>query len=124
MRTAVIVLNVLSSLASLATVWFGWMVIVVGQLSPLHIDNTAITFGGTLIAAFLIIPPVRVVASTKLARQDRRSSIFVSLVPVALIALAIMAALVGASSACPMKYSGPLRLGAQAQAPHATGPQT
>jgi hypothetical protein len=95
MQIAVIVLNILSSLASLATVWFGWMITLVGQLSPTHTDYTAIAFGGVLIAAFLIIPPVCVVASTKLARQDRRSSILVSLAPVMLIGLAIIVALVG-----------------------------
>ncbi len=95
MRTAVTVLNILSSLASLATVGFGWAITVVARLNPLHSDYPAIAFGGALIAAFLIIPPICVVASTKLARQDRRSSIFVSLVPVVLIVLAILAALVG-----------------------------
>jgi hypothetical protein len=95
MRIAVAVLNVLSSVASLATVWFGWMITLVGQLSPTHTDYTAIAFGGTLMAAFLIIPPVCVVASIKLARKDRRSAIFVSLVPVVLIGLAIVAAFVG-----------------------------
>jgi hypothetical protein len=94
MRTAVTVLNILSSLASLATVWFGWAMTMVGRLGE-HSDYTAIAFGLALIAAFLIIPPICVVASTKLARRDQRSSIFVSLVPVGLIALTIIVALVG-----------------------------
>jgi hypothetical protein len=67
---------------------------LVGRLSPTHTDYTAIAFGGPLIAAFLIVPPIFVVASTKLARRNRRSAIFVSLVPVALVALAIVVALV------------------------------
>jgi hypothetical protein len=95
MRIVVAVLNILSSLASLATVWFGWMITLVGRLSPQHTDYTALAFGGALIATFLIIPPVCVVTSTKLARQNRRSAILVSLVPVGLIVLAIVAALVG-----------------------------
>jgi hypothetical protein len=39
----------------------------------------------------LIVTPVCVVASIKLARQGRRSSIFVALIPAALVVLAILA---------------------------------
>ena len=65
MRTAVTVFNILSSVVSLVTVAFGWALTLVGQLSPTHTDYTAIAFGIALIAAFLIIPQVCVVASTK-----------------------------------------------------------
>jgi predicted DNA repair protein MutK len=90
MRIVVTVLNVLSSLGSLGMLWLGSRIVSAGLLSAEYHDYTAITVGVVLGAVFLIVPAVCVVASTKLARHDCRRSIAVSLVPLALMAIAIM----------------------------------
>jgi hypothetical protein len=90
-RIAVTVLNVISSLASLAMVWFGWVMAgFAAEFDPLHRDYYGIAYGVTLMGAFLIIPALCVATSTKHVRQDRRSSVLVSLAPVALIPPAIL----------------------------------
>jgi hypothetical protein len=52
-------------------------------------DYFDIVFDMVVVATFLIIPSVCVVASTRLARQRRGLSIFMSLVPVVLVPLAL-----------------------------------
>jgi hypothetical protein len=90
-RTAVTVLNIISSLASLAMVWFGWVMAgFAADFDSLHRDYYGIAYGVALMGAFLIVPALCVVASIKLVRQDRRSSVFVSLAPMALIPPAIL----------------------------------
>lgn len=84
MRIAVTVLNVLSSLASLLMVWFG------SSLSML-VGRDYFVFDMVVVATFLIIPSVCVVASTRLVRHRRGLSIFVSLVPVVLVPLVLSA---------------------------------
>ena len=85
MRTAVTGLNVISSLASLAMAWFGLvMAEFAAQFNPLQRDYYGIAYGLTVLAIFLILPVLCAVKSQKLARMDRRSSITVSLVPLAL----------------------------------------
>jgi hypothetical protein len=91
MRTVVTILNILSSLGSLAMVAWGWIIISMGHFDPLHTDYVAVALGYAYIVPFLIVTPVCVVASIKLARQGRRSSIFVALIPAALVVLAMLA---------------------------------
>jgi predicted outer membrane lipoprotein len=91
MRIAVTVLNIFSSLVSLAVVWFGFRFAYFGLLGLDHGDYSAIILGVVLIAAFLIIPAICVTTSTKLARRGRSPSIFVSLIPLLLIVVAMLA---------------------------------
>jgi hypothetical protein len=51
---------------------------------PEQQDYRVIAYGLVLIATFLIIPVICVTASTRLARQDRRSSVLVALAPAVL----------------------------------------
>jgi hypothetical protein len=90
MQTAVIVLNTVSCLASLATVWIGSRIILVGLLGLQWHDYSGIELGVALVATFLIAPPICVVVSTKLANRSRPSSILVALMPMALIVLSIL----------------------------------
>ena len=91
MRTAVTVFNIMSALASLAMVWFGWVMAgFAADFDPLHRDDYGIAYGVALMGVFLIVPALCTMASTKLVRQHRRSSLFVSLAPVALIPPAIL----------------------------------
>jgi hypothetical protein len=60
------------------------------DFDPLNRDYHGIAYGVALMGAFLIIPALCVVASIKLVRQGRRSPVFVSLAPVALIPPAIL----------------------------------
>lgn len=90
MRAAVNVLNILSSVASLAMVGYGSLIVMLAHFDPLHTDYVGVALGFAFIVPFLIIPPICVVASIRLARRDRRSSIFVALIPFALTALAIL----------------------------------
>ena len=90
MRAAVNVLNILSSVASLAMVGYGSLIVMLAHFDPLHTDYVGVALGFAFIVPFLIIPPICVVASIRLARRDRRSSIFVAPIPFALTALAIL----------------------------------
>ena len=86
MRIVVTILNIISSLASLAMVWFGWVMAgFAAEFNPQHRDYYGIAYSVVVMAAFLIIPALCVAASSKLARQGRRLSVLVSLAPVALI---------------------------------------
>ena len=86
MRTVVTVLNVISTLASLGMVWFGWVMAGFAvEFNPLHRDYYGLAYSIMVMAAFLIIPALCIVTSRKLVRQDRRSSVLLSLVPLALI---------------------------------------
>jgi hypothetical protein len=91
MRIAVIVLNILSSLASLGMLCVGAYLVSVGFLSLQYRDYTPLTLGLMLVAGFLSVPAVSVTSSTKLARQGSRWSILVSLAPVALFVLTLVA---------------------------------
>jgi hypothetical protein len=94
MRTVVAVLNILSSLASLGMLCVGAYLVSVGLLSLKYHDYTPITLGLVLVAGFLSAPAVSVMSSTKLARQGSRWSILVSLAPVVLVVLTLVAAAV------------------------------
>lgn len=87
MRTVVTVLNVLSSMACLAMAGLGVLVLMLTQLDPLHTDYLGIAFGSGLLATFLIIPVVCVVASRKLLKRGNRSSIFLAILPFVFVAL-------------------------------------
>ena len=80
MRAAVNVLNILSSVASLAMVGYGSLIVMLAHFDPLHTDYVGVALGFAFIVPFLIIPPICVVASIRLARRDRRSSILVALI--------------------------------------------
>jgi hypothetical protein len=82
MRTSVIVLNVISLLTSLAMAGLGWIVTMIARIPvPEQQDYRVIGYGVALIAAFLMAPVICVTASTRLARQERRSSVLVALAP-------------------------------------------
>jgi hypothetical protein len=90
-RTLVIVLNVISSLSSLAMTGLGWLVTMIARIPvPEQQDYRVIAYGVALIVTFLMAPVICVTASTKLARQDRRSSVLVSLAPAVLVAAAVV----------------------------------
>ena len=89
-RTSVIVLNAISSLASLAMAGLGWIVTMIARIPvPEQRDYRITAYGVALIATFLMAPVICVTASTRLARQDRRLSVLVALVPAVLVAAAI-----------------------------------
>jgi hypothetical protein len=89
-RTWVIALNVISSLTCLAMAGLGWIVTMVARIPvPEQQDYRVIAYGLVLIATFLIIPVICVTASTRLARQNRRSSVLVALAPAVLGAAAV-----------------------------------
>jgi hypothetical protein len=89
-RTSVIVLNVISSLASLALAGLGWIVTLIARIPvPEQQDYRVIAYGVALIATFSMAPVICVTASTRLARRDRRSSILVALAPAVLVAAAV-----------------------------------
>jgi hypothetical protein len=89
-RTSVIVLDVISSLASLAMAGLGWIVTVIARIPvPELQDYRVIVYGVALIAMFMMAPVICVTASRRLARQDRRSSVLVALAPTVLIAAAV-----------------------------------
>jgi hypothetical protein len=94
MRIAVIVLNIIASLASVGMLCVGAYLVSVGRLSLQYHDYTPLTLGLVLVAGFLAVPAVSVIASTKLARRGSRWSILVSLAPVALVVLTLVAAVV------------------------------
>jgi predicted outer membrane lipoprotein len=91
MRTAVTVLNISSSLASLIVVWLGLRVAYFGLLGLANADYSAIILGTALVAAFLIIPAMCVTGSTKLARRGSGASVLVSLTPLLLVTVAVLA---------------------------------
>jgi len=89
MRNVVWVLNIASSLASLAMVLLGFWIGYVGLLGIEHGDYSAITLGVVIVMAFIVMPLICVIASTWLARRERGlSSVCVSLMPLLLIAVA------------------------------------
>jgi hypothetical protein len=92
LRTTVTLLNILSSLASLGMLWLGSRIVSIGLPSLENNDYRATAIGLVIVAAFLTFPPVCVAASAKLARQNSRSSIFISLIPLAVVTAVIMAA--------------------------------
>jgi divalent metal cation (Fe/Co/Zn/Cd) transporter len=90
MRTSVIVLNVISLLTSLAMAGLGWIVTMIARIPvPEQQDYRVIGYGVALIATFLMAPAICVTASTKLARQGRRSSVLIALAPAVLVAGAV-----------------------------------
>ena len=90
-RTLVIVLNVISSLTSLAMAGLGWIVTMIARIPvPEQQDYRVIAYGVALMVTFSMAPVICVTASTKLARQDRRSSVLVSLVPAVLVTAAVV----------------------------------
>jgi hypothetical protein len=90
-RTLAIVLNVISSLTSLAMAGLGWIVTMIARIPvPEQQDYRVVAYGVALIATFSMAPVICVTASTKVARQDRRSSVLVSLAPVVLVAAAVV----------------------------------
>jgi hypothetical protein len=90
-RTLAIVLNVISSLTSLAMAGLGWIVTMIARIPvPEQQDYRVVAYGVALIATFSMAPVICVTASTKVARQDRRSSVLVSLAPAVLVAAAVV----------------------------------
>ena len=88
MRNVVWVLNIASSLASLAMVLLGFWIGYVGLLGIELRDYSAIILGVFLVMVFGVIPLVCVPASTWLAQRGRGLSVCVSLMPLLLIAVA------------------------------------
>jgi antibiotic biosynthesis monooxygenase (ABM) superfamily enzyme len=88
MRNVVLVLNIASSLASLAMVLLGFCIGYVGLLGLEHGDYRAIILGVVLVMAFMVMPLICVIASTWLDRREHGLSVCVSLMPLLLIAVA------------------------------------
>jgi hypothetical protein len=89
MWTAVVVLAVLSTLASLAMTGYGVLVLMFSHFDPLHTDRVGTNFGLAIMATFMVIPTFLIVASLRLAYFDRRSSLVVALLPFALVGLGV-----------------------------------
>jgi hypothetical protein len=90
MWTAVVVLSVLSTLASLALTGYGALVLMLSGFDPLHADRLGTNFGLGIIVTFLTIPTYLIVTSLRLAYFNRRSSIYVALLPFALAAVGVV----------------------------------
>jgi hydrogenase-4 membrane subunit HyfE len=89
-RTAAIVFNVISSLASLAMAGLGWIVTMIARIpAPEQQDQRVLAYGVALIVSFLVLPVVCVAMSGNSARQNPASAVFWSLVPAVLVAAAV-----------------------------------
>jgi len=85
---SVVIANVLAGLDCLAMVGYGFVMLMISQLDPLHPYRFGIALGGVLFGTFLVVPAISIVRSIKLANIDRRASISFALAPFAFIALA------------------------------------
>jgi hypothetical protein len=86
-RPAVIAMNILSSLISFFMIFFvGFMTHVSANL---FVGSAIVSLRGlALMVTFLIVTPICMVGSTRLARQQGRSAIYVAYIPVALAPIA------------------------------------
>ncbi|HEY3795033.1 MAG TPA: hypothetical protein VGM09_24680 [Bradyrhizobium sp.] len=89
MWTAAVVFAVLSTLASVAMTGYGVLVLMLSHFDPMHTDRVGTNFGLAIMATFMVIPTICIIASLRLAYFDRRSSLFVGLLPFALVALGV-----------------------------------
>ena len=87
---SVVIANVLAGLCCLAMVGYGFVILLVSQMDPLHPDHFGMALGCALLGAFLVIPALSIVRSIRLASSDRRASISFALAPFAFIALAVV----------------------------------
>ena len=72
---SVVIANVLAGLCCLAMVGYGFVILLVSQMDPLHPDHFGMALGCTLFGAFLVIPTLSIARSIGLASSDRRASI-------------------------------------------------
>jgi hypothetical protein len=85
-RPAVIAMNILSSLTSFLTIILGFFIHVAANL---FVGSAIVSVRGlVLVLTFVIVTPICMITSTKLARQHRRSAIYLAYIPVALAPLA------------------------------------
>jgi hypothetical protein len=91
MRSVATVTNVISALASVVMILLGACIAYWGLLGLEYGDYSGIVLGVTLAVAYLIIPPICVGASVRLAEQKRWTSIVVALIPLMPIAIAVLA---------------------------------
>lgn len=89
-RPVVIAMNILSSLTSFVTILEGLFEYAFSHLFGMT-SYLAVIRGLAISVPFVILTPICMVASTRLARQGRRSAIYVAFIPVALAALAHVA---------------------------------
>ena len=89
-RPVVIAMNILSSLTSFVTILGGLSLYATSQLFG-AINYINVLKGWALSIPFLIVTPICMVISIRLARQGRRSAVYVAFIPVALSALMIEA---------------------------------
>ena len=98
---SVVIANVLAGLGCLAMVGYGFAMLMISQLDPLHPYYFGIALGCALFGTFLIVPAISIPRSIKLASINRRASISFALAPFAFIALAVIGIRVAPSPAPP-----------------------
>jgi hypothetical protein len=85
-RPLVIAMNILSSLTSFVTILSGLLAYAISHIFGM--TNYLLTLKGLALSIpLIIVTPICMVGSIRLARQGRRSAIYVAFIPVALAAL-------------------------------------
>jgi hypothetical protein len=87
---SVVIANVLAGLCCLAMAGYGFVLLLISQLDPLHPYYVGIALGCAVFGTFLVVPAISIPRSIKLASIDRRASISFALAPFAFIALAVV----------------------------------
>ena len=85
-RPVVIAMNILSSLTSLVTILWGLFIYLISHIGGIT-NYLGVVLGLALSVPLVILTPICMVASTRLASQGRRYAIYVAFIPVALAAL-------------------------------------
>ena len=85
-RPIVIAMNILSSITTFATIHWGFTELMFSHLFGAT-NYLRFLKGLAVSAPFMIVTPICMGASTRLARQGRQSAIYVAFIPVALAAL-------------------------------------
>ena len=87
---AVVIANVLSGLCCLGMVGWGFVIVLISQLDPLHPDHAGIALGSALLGVFLLVPALTLAISIRLASTDHRAAIVCAVVPFAFVAAAVV----------------------------------
>jgi hypothetical protein len=91
MRALIIALNVVAGLGCLAMAGYGFTILLISQMDPLHPDDVGIALGCALSGTFLMVPAFSIMRSTRLLTRDRRRSLTFALAPFAFIAFGVVA---------------------------------
>jgi hypothetical protein len=87
---AVVIADVLAGLCCLGMAGWGFVIVLISRLDPLHPDDTGIALGSALLGVFLLVPALTIVISIRLASTDFRAAIICALVPFAFVAAAVV----------------------------------